>query len=267
MPNVEYTREALFEHRFWLQILGDHARFLIHMISIEDQEDIQKAFQFRDVFDQFLHRARKNIEGTELATLTGQALQAATEFRSFKLLVLSKGLEGKIHISTTLISHMVNELEEYLQVLSFLHAGKIPPGGHPLHHHLLWISDAAGHAASIESNLDMIEKKYIERSRQFHKVFDNMYLKAIELSGYLRSGLEQFPALTRYNGEAALEIEIFKGFLEEVERLELHAELLGPLMPLLPDHMAREECYYLIKLARSTGGKIPECDPTKPRVQ
>ncbi|GAB6889346.1 DUF2935 domain-containing protein [Geobacillus stearothermophilus] len=42
----------------------------------------------------------------------------------------------------------------------------------------------------------------------------------------------------------------------------------GMQSPLMADHMAREECYYLQKLAETTGEvKAPACDPTKPRTQ
>ncbi|QHN49727.1 DUF2935 domain-containing protein [Geobacillus stearothermophilus] len=38
--------------------------------------------------------------------------------------------------------------------------------------------------------------------------------------------------------------------------------------PLMADHMAREECYYLQKLAETTGEvKALAWDPTKPRTQ
>lgn len=267
MANEEFIREGLFEQRFWLQIMGDHARFLLHLIPIEVQEDLHRALQFRNLFDQWLERSRKISNQEELMTLTGQAIQGTMEFRSFKLQVLTKGLKGTIHISTTFINHMVNELEEYLRVLGFLKEEKAPPITHSLHHHLLWLSDAAGHAAIIESNLDMIEKKWIDKSRLFHKTFDDFYIKAIELAGYLRTGVNHLPALTRFDQDAALEMHIFKGFLEEIEKLELEAKLLGAFMPLMADHMGREECYYLIKLAQSTGGKLPACDPTKPRVE
>ncbi|WMJ18250.1 DUF2935 domain-containing protein [Geobacillus proteiniphilus] len=40
------------------------------------------------------------------------------------------------------------------------------------------------------------------------------------------------------------------------------------LSPLMADHMAREECYYLQKLAETTGEVKPTaCDLTKPRTE
>lgn len=267
MPNEEYARAAHFEHLFWLQIMGDHARFLMQMIPVGNHDDIQRAYQFRSLYDQLLEQVRKSPPEDILSNLTEEALQATLNFRTFKLYLLAKGLEGKLHIATTFLSHMVNELEEYLRIINSLQSGKVPPVGNPLHYHLLWLLDGVGHAAAIAGSLDMIEKKLINKSREFQNAFENMYLKAVELAGYLRTGMERFPALSRFNQEAALEMKIFKSFLEEILKLELNGELLGELMPLMADHMVREECYYLLKLAQSAHIKTEECDPIKPRIE
>lgn len=68
------------------------------------------------------------------------------------------------------------------------------------------------------------------------------------------------------NKEVQLEIELFRGFLAEVEEMELNKEMLSTFSPLMADHMMREECYYLIKVAESAQTKMPSCDPTKPRI-
>lgn len=46
-------------------------------------------------------------------------------------------------------------------------------------------------------------------------------------------------------------MSLFKTFLNELEEMEINAESLGVLSPLMADHMAREEQYYLMKLAQS----------------
>lgn len=38
---------------------------------------------------------------------------------------------------------------------------------HPLHYHMLWLLDAVGHAASVASNLDLVEKDFIMRSKEY----------------------------------------------------------------------------------------------------
>lgn len=50
--------------------------------------------------------------------------------------------------------------------------------------------------------------------------------------------------------------------LEEVVCLAL-----GTFVPLMANHMFREECYYLSKVAESAGIEKPDCKPAKPRLQ
>jgi hypothetical protein len=89
----------------------------------------------------------------------------------------------------------------------------------------------------------------------------------VELAGYTRTGLRTFPALERFTKQAELEMALFMEFLTELKELGLTKELLGTLMPLMADHMAREECYYLTKLSWVSAIKPPNCDPGKPRVE
>jgi len=158
----------------------------------------------------------------------------------------------KIHLSPTFINHMVNELEEYLLILSYLKQGKTPPIFHELHHHLIWLVDASGHAGAINDRLDGVEKRLKEKSSTFTKHVDQFYLKAIELAGYLRTNIHKFPALKRFNNEVEVEMGLFKTFLNELEEMELSAEVLGTFSASMADHIAREEQYYLTKLAQSS---------------
>ena len=200
--------------------------------------------------------------------LTTKVEATVIKLREFKFELLRKHLIGKIkiHLSPTFFNHMINELEEYLRILKHLKAG-IPPVYHELHHHLVWLLDAAGHSDAISSNLDGVETKLREKSNSFKKTFEDFYLKAVELAGYLRTSLTTFPALTKMNEDTQLEMKLFQNFLHELEELELSNQALGTFGPLMADHMFREECYYLMKLAESLNEEPPNCDPTKPRLK
>src|SRR5690606_1711624 len=145
-------REAfLFEHRFWLQVLGDHARFMHGSFAPVEQPEIAAAANYMKRFDELLQYARQPIDDASVMELTRQAYEAACSIRAFKLDLLAKHLTGTIRMSLppTFINHMVNEVEEYIRLLGFMIAGQMPPAMHPLHHHVLWLVDAVGHAASI----------------------------------------------------------------------------------------------------------------------
>ena len=90
-----------------------------------------------------------------------------------------------------------------------------------------------------------------EKSAAFSKHFEDFYLKAIELTGFLRTNISEFPALNRFNYDVEVEIELFKTFLKELEEMELNAEVLDVFTVSMADHMLREEQYFLTKLAQS----------------
>ncbi|SFE81083.1 DUF2935 domain-containing protein [Alteribacillus iranensis] len=263
---VEAARE---EHVFWLQILGDHSRFLYETLAPSEVEYIEAASGYIDFFDQLLEWARKYSAVEDMERITQQAFEGARDIRFFKLQIIQEQLTGKIKIQLTpsFINHMVNEVEEYLRLLECLKNKEVPPVCHPLHHHLIWLLDAAGHAHAIAGNLDKVEARLAKKSKTFMKEFDQFYLKAVEMAGYLRANVESFPALERMNREVKLEFEIFKSFLRELEEMGLTKELLSSLTPLMADHMAREECYYLMKLAESADLEKPACNPSKPRTE
>jgi hypothetical protein len=266
MKNFESS--AVFEHTFWLQVLGDHARFIRDSLYPSQTDKINRAKEFVTVFDRYLESVRKgNIR--DFKQFSSEVEAVLKKMREFKLSIMKDQLQGKvgIHLSPTFINHMVNELEEYLLVISYLRKGEAPPVYHELHHHMLWLLDAGGHAGAIHDELDGVEKRLKKRSMEFGKHFEQFYLKAVELTGYLRTNLNEFPALHRFNQDVEVEMRLFRTFLKEIEEMELSEEVLGTLSGLMADHMAREECYYLIKLAESTEGKEPDCDPGKPRTK
>lgn len=247
-----FYKSAVFEHQFWLRVLGDHSRFIHDGLYPSEKEDIEKATQFIYRFDQLLDQVNQQNESTMLS-FTHQAEEAVNQLKALKLSIIRRHITGqmKIHLTPSFVNHMVNELEEYQRIIGYLKQGKTPPIFHELHHHLLWLLDASGHAGAIDDRLDGVERRLKEKSRTFTQHFDHFYLKAVELTGFLRTNVHKFPSLARFNHDVEIEMNLFKTFLHELEEMELNAESLGILSPLMADHMAREEHYYLTKVAQS----------------
>lgn len=258
----DFNEAAIQEHRFWLKILSDHAKFLHEALAPAEQEEIDTAKYFINTFD----RLSARIPTTDLVHLSMRADEEAKKIRQFKLEIMAKMLTGKvrIHFGPTFINHMVNEVEEYIRVLDYLKKSQVPPIYHELHYHKVWLIDAAGHAGAIQSNLDQVEKQFKERSKKYMRDFEDFYLKAVEMAGYLRTNLAEFPALKKLTEDVSMEIQLFMGFLEELKELELAEKALGSFAPLMADHMFREECYYLNKIAEATGMQGNLCDDGKP---
>lgn len=259
---------TLFEHRFWLQILGDHSRFILNALSPKEIPFIREVSQFIILFDSLLERCHKPISDEELYKLNHEAYSASMKIRKFKLSIITKQLEEKIDISLppTFINHMVNELEEYIYVLNALIVGKMP-FAKEIHLHLLWLPDGVGHASTIVNNLDMTQKELIMIGKEYSRIFTDFYLKAIEYNGYTRTGICEFPALKKFNEDVDEVMTRFKKFIKELENGVLENKILGTLSTLILDHMLREECYYLTKLSMVSGTKSPGCDPAKSRFE
>lgn len=248
-----FQEEALYELHFWLQILENHSQFIHDSLAPNERENIETASSFKKWFEESFAVSKEPLNEQQLLSLLQQTKKTSEEIRKFKLHLIKEQLVGTIHISLTptFINHMVNEVEEAIRLFSYLEKGQKPPAVHPLHHDLLWLLDAAGHAGAIDANLDRVEKQLKEESRDFTKDWEDFYLKAVELAGFLRTNVMKFPALDKFHDDIQLEMALFKTFLRELEEMGLKKESLGPLTPLMADHMAREESYYLLKLAET----------------
>jgi hypothetical protein len=242
---------------------------ILNALSPQETEEIITTEKFIKLFDELLTQSREeNLTPLQINTLTSSAYSAANEIRSFKLHIIKRQLTSKILINfpPTFLNHMVNEVDEYLFILSNIMNNRLPVSN-PIHYHLLWLLDGAGHASGIMSDLDMVENYYIKRSEAYLNSFKQLYIKSVELCGYMRTGLYQFPSLGQLNTEADNVMNSFKDFLKELEKLVKNKRILGSIQPLVLDHMFREECYYLTKLSYVSDIKTPQCDPTKPRVE
>lgn len=256
---------------FWLQILGDHARFIQNSLHPNQTNLSMIAGNFIELFDRILDRAREFNDRNELfmKTCGTEILQTTLSFRDFKRELLADSLKNKplTSLSPIFYNHMLNELEDFLRVLSDIESGR-QNEENILGHHLLWVLDAAAHAGLITSDLDKVENSLIETSRKFQDIFDQDYIKVVELTGYFRSTPPAAaPLLASYNVAIAGQMKEFMVFLEEIKTALNLQRISGRLGPLMPDHMYREECYYLLKIARNDPNiSMPDCDPGRPRT-
>jgi hypothetical protein len=263
------TISLLLEHQFWLQILGDHARFIYYALAPNETGEISRIEIFLNAFDELLNMSRRNLTASEISDLNVRAHKNASDFRSYQLQLLALTLSAKlkINLSSTFINHMLNEIDEYILIMNTFANGKVP-FFYPIHYHMLWLSDAVGHSAGVTAGMDETEKDFIDESSLYEKKFTDLYIKSLQLNGYMLTGLNIFPAIERFNKQAESTMICFKSFLENVRNMRLDGKLLGTISALMADHMAREECYYLMKLSLSVEDiEMPDCDPSKPRIE
>lgn len=117
-----YVQHAVFEHKFWLEILKDHGQFIHDSLYPSEVEDINTANSFIHQFAQLLAFANTLNASDVAVTFALTVDETVEQFKQFKFHILRRQLSGKIgiHLTPTFVNHMVNELEEYQNVLSYL---------------------------------------------------------------------------------------------------------------------------------------------------
>ncbi len=266
----DFITASSFENRFWLRIFMDHSAFLYDTLSPSETGLSERALQFKSNFESLHKRAVEMSMSDENASswvnLAREAERETCFLRNIKLHIIRLLLAGNIKIGFTpsFINHMVNEANEFLKLLSYLTQGKSPPIFHPIHHHLLWLKDAEGHARTIKCNLDPTQIDYIKQFERYMKLLLKRYSGAVEMAWFSRStGRGVFPSLGRFDSDTSKEIFDFERLLREVENGLRDKRIIGSLDPEIPNHMAREECYYLFKLSISDPENVkePDCAP------
>lgn len=260
----DFITKSLYENRFWLEILRDHAVFVLNTLSpVKERDNIHKSIAYINVLTERIEEVDrlKAICATEevVAAMNSQNYTLAVDFRNYQQHLLDKHLicELDINMTPTFLEHMVREDEEYIRVLTLLQQGitELHPAAESIHQNMLWLPDAAGHAAAIKCDLDMTEKKLIKKADEFEKTFLDLFFKTYELQEMILPYPRMLPVLQRHNLENAEEIACFVEYLKYIKCLVEECRILNAIMPLMPDHMIREELYYLQKL-REAGTPI-----------
>jgi hypothetical protein len=249
-----------FEHRFWLQVLGDHLRFIENTLSSNEIKNLEMAKSLKQKADNLLQLVKQQ---SQLSNQLNDIINLVNDIKQFKLLILNLILTDKIKIglTPTFINHMINELEEYQMILdSIYNTGQIPELN-IINHHKLWLSDACGHTEALISDLDSTEKEWKNKIKVLKKKYEGLYNKANEFSGYLRSLTSFPPSILPLNNDSIDTTQIFIKMLKEIFESVKSKEILSRINVLMPDHMVREELYYLYKMGINVG------DPTSPRLE
>lgn len=276
--------EKLREGWFWAAVFRDHATFIYDRLAPDQTEAIRWAKAFKERFTarteeasalagqagiggpagSFVqHAGLAHYHGHELGhyeqeseVLVATMVNEIAEFMEFKRCLVDLKLDCaiKLALGPSLLQHMVNEADEAILALNGMREEQFAdPASRALHSHLLWLPDAAGHAAALDSDMDGSEKLLKGRAREFQEVFSGMQIKATELATMLQVRPRMVGALKRLNVDAFVQIGLFRSFLEELREHTAECEVLGNLVPLFADHMLREELYYMEQLLMIQG--------------
>lgn len=246
----ENTVVNLYENPFWLQLMGDHMRFIQNSLFARETEHAQQADHYITLFDTLLAQSKEYLPEIAQQRFLETAYNSMQQARVFILSILRRQLLGEfcINIAPGYINQMANEAEEYLRILN--HAIKNTDSlMHPIHYHLLWLLNCSMNADFINASVDPCERELLRGCHRFMHKFDNLYLKSIEMMGFMRAGLPDFPGLRKLNADVLDDLASFAAFMLELEDKLQNKEILGTLCRLHVNHIYRKSCYYACKLS------------------
>lgn len=244
----------LEELRFWTGIMRDHGEFILTSLSYNEHDAICCANFFKESFLRLHEQSEKisKVNGADLNSILNQSMSTLLSFINFKRLLLRRSLQCQLNSSLppTFFNHMINEAMQFCKTILNIRCNiQVNTLEENLNLHKIWLPDAAGHAATIASELDPTEKPLIIEAEEFEKYFNNLTLKVGELSKMLVRTCLTDGALKQLNQDVMKKIKEFICYLNKIRELLIACKVLGVLKPLIPDHMIREEIYYLNRIA------------------
>jgi hypothetical protein len=245
--------DIVFENRFWLRIMRDHAMIIKSKTAASHAEGIKTLDQILSETSTLLSAAEKGAKNREFLE---QVLRTAMQLRDLKIAILKMHLEvGRkvdVALPPTFINHMLNELDEYIRILQMA-LGRNIELPTILDVHKLWLTDAAGHAEAIMSELDPVDKSIKLEFKKHKKEFKMLKAKTLEFIEYFEKVNMKFDAINGLKIATVNQTNLFNKMLYELLQLRLTKVALGTIAPLLLDHMLREEAYFLKKLGENVG--------------
>jgi len=239
------------ELSFWLGIMKDHAEFFLLTLSYREDELIKKAVYYKEQFAQY-EMAPKDVSIKDNNSLSpnfnANVMATLLDFINFKRHLLRKLLKCQIEMNLppTFVNHQINEAMEFYRSLCMIMSNeKVNPTSENILLHKIWLPDAAGHAASISGGLDPTEYLLKKDADEFKNIFEHLSIKATELGMELDRAEFSDGTLKYLNEEVEKKITEFICYLEKIEDLRSGCKALSFLKPLFPNHMIREEIYYL----------------------
>lgn len=240
MPDVS-------EKAFWLGIMRDHTLFIRDNLGPGEKEAVARADALHCLFEDLVGRA---------ATVTDQEAAGATEnLIAFKSSLLARQLDCGItlHLEPSDLNHMINEAKEFLRVLGRLPGPAADTPSLLLHLNRIWLADAAGHSAMMYRVLDPLEYRQLMELKQYEEIFNHQFIKAVAKDQMYRAVGRGFPSLYGFINEARAAVQAHIDLLRNLEKAIGSCSLENNGNPLLPNHMVREETYFLTRLALLLG--------------
>ncbi|WP_123039471.1 DUF2935 domain-containing protein [Cohnella candidum] len=270
--NPLYQLSPWEEHRFWIEVLQDHAYFVFEALSPADTKPIAAAAAYIQEFGAKLE---------ELQRLNPQLGPAEPDMIRFARSVqpLSNGyyrFEGQLQalrlqnritldLSPTYLNGTLSENAEYDRLLASYAAGVQPEPLPQTDLVDLWLEDQLGHASLLLNYIDVAEVGWIERIREYVQTFAALMVKQRQIKRYLRFVEPGFPVEKQFAVEIITAVNGFAELVRQVVALYLTDRVSNKFTLRFVEHHFPETCYFLRKMTLyAPEVPVAPCSLTKP---
>lgn len=254
--------EAVFlsvsrEHRFWLEILQDHAFFLLDRIRPEEPERIAEVRRYADAFAQLSGKLDTLPEPAHAASrpwiaFAKEAHMAAAGYYKLEGSLQALLLAGHdfLDASPAFLNGTLTENQEYLRLLSFYVQGIEAPALSLWSLMEMWLDDQLYHAVMMEELLQSADCPLSRTAGSLAEEFRSHLLKNRTIHGFLRFTPPDFPEQIQFARDAAGSVVRFFRLLEEAIPRMRQLSLVPESALRMVEHHMPEASYFMRKLAR-----------------
>jgi hypothetical protein len=244
------------EHRFWLDILQDHARFLLDHLSPHEKVWIEEADKYVHVFNCLLRKlddlpASSNASSKLWIAYAKEAHTAAAGYYQLegRLQALLIAEQVELSMSPALLNGTLTENQEYLRMLQYYVQGAEAPALSLWSLMDLWLDDQLGHAELIQELLAPLSLQHAVEAGSLAEEFRSHLLSNKAIQGYLRFTPPGFSGqLNLARDAAASVVRLFLLVEETVSLLRPLPHLEASLLRLVEHHLP-EASYFMTKLS------------------
>lgn len=244
------------EHRFWIEILQDHAYFVRDHLSVTEKDAIRNAQSYIDAFQSLyakLHVLDPNggYDNPSYVAFAKEAWPVASGYFQFEGSLQRARIANQVNLnlSPTYLNGTLNENQEYLRLLGYMAQGQLPPPLPLVDLMDLWLEDQLGHAILLINVLDPAEGGLRARAEHYLEAFRLLFGQNEIIRGYLRFSPPGIPIQLRLARETIVAVNGFYEFVLEIIKLYRSTALLERTTLRFLEHHLPETCYFIRKLA------------------
>ncbi|WP_179223531.1 DUF2935 domain-containing protein [Paenibacillus tyrfis] len=263
------------EHRFWIEILEDHAYFMRDYLSPAEEKWVDTAQEYIEAFRglrERLYAVDRDLpyESPEMAEFAKAGYSTAVGYFQFEGNMQHLQVQNRVNLNLTptFLNGTLNENQEYLRLLLYAMRAERPPELPLVDLIDLWLEDQLGHAVLARNALDPVEIPLSLKVHQVEQEFQAHIVKNKAIRGYLRFTPPLFPVQRSFAKEVSESVVVFYHLIEHILDLYRDSPLLNRATLRFLEHHLPETRYFLRKLANFNIAvfEIPDCPLTQPTL-